>query len=51
MGAAAVKAGALVKNFVFFVGCVFGYGGNGKKCFLVNGFVGGYLSVLMMLMC
>jgi len=42
MGAAAAKAGALVKNFVSSVGCAFGYGGNGKK--MVNGSVGGHLS-------
>ena len=44
MGAAAAKAGALVKNFVSSVGCALGYGGNGKKCLLVNGSVGGHLS-------
>ena len=31
MGAAAAKAGALVKNFVSSVGCAFGYGNNGKN--------------------
>ena len=38
MGAAAAKAGALVKNFVSSVGCAFGYGNNGKNNHeMVNG--------------
>ena len=35
MGAAAAKAGALMKNLVSSVGCALGYGGNGKKCDMV----------------
>ena len=35
MGAAAAKAGALMKNLVTSVGCALGYGCNGKKCDMV----------------
>ncbi|CEG01118.1 Zinc finger, GATA-type [Ostreococcus tauri] len=37
MGAAAAKAGALMKNLVSSVGCALGYGGNGRKCEAVYG--------------
>jgi len=39
MGAAAARAGALMKNIVSSVGTAFGYGG--KKCDMINGGMGG----------
>jgi hypothetical protein len=38
MGAAAARAGALMKNIVSSVGTAFGYGG--KKCDMINGGIG-----------